>query len=56
MRSKRILFCKAWTVSLVLYYNLMNENYQVGSLDLPVLWILLQNCDQFMVEGVCKDQ
>ena len=30
--------------------NLMNENYQVGALDL--LWILLRNCDWFMVEGV----
>ena len=27
--------------------NLMNENYQVGGLDL--LWILLRNCDWFMV-------
>ena len=35
--------------------NLMNENYQVGGLDL--LWILLRNCDWFMVEGVwCKHQ
>ena len=30
--------------------NLMNENYQVGGLDL--LWLLLRNCDWFMVEGV----